>query len=421
MTRFQTVNILLSTSIICYDIDMRICIVNDYSLVHIGGAVTSLLEQKKSLESNGHTVFVLQLGQPVPDDKIDQSNFLFVKPTFTTPTAFYNLPFIFGTKKNYRKVKQLLIDNKIEVVHFQSEFSISYITMKVAKELNIPCVFTIHTFFWEFNGKFGHKLIAPLVRFMFESTIKQKIFFEPLTGNPVEQMLKNITLSLAKQSDAIISPSQHQLNTIQKSSIKTPAYVVPNPFIAPADSAPAKIIDSTEHPFRMVWIGRCAPEKRPIQFLQAITAASKQTSKKFYVDFIGSGGLLPTMQKDFQSDTIIFHGQQPHNKIVEYIDQSDIVVLSSYHFDNQPMIIAEGVTRFRPIFYCDERLTEGLQYAGYLTKDESVESMTAAIVSLVEDPKITYDLSLGAQKSSYIFSPETYSKTVIGIYSSIVK
>lgn len=399
---------------------MRICIVNDYSIVHIGGAVTSLLEQKKSLESNGHEVFVLQLGQNVQESKIDQAKFLFIKPSFTTPEAFYNLPFVFGTKKNYAKVRKLLVDNKIDVVHFQSEFSMSWIAMKAATELGIPKVFTIHTFFWEFKGKTGLNFTAKLLRFMFERTVRQKITFEKLAGNKVEQMLKNITLSLAKHSDAIISPSQHQLNTILKSSLKTKSFVVPNPFIAPPDSPVAHLVNSGEHDFRMIWIGRVAPEKRPIEFLKAVEQARQKLDKKFYVDFIGDGNLLETVKNNFKLDNVVFHGQMPHEKVVEFMDKSDMIVLSSYHFDNQPMIIAEGVTRFRPIFYCDERLTEGLQYAGFLTTDESVESMAEAIIKLVDNPQIVQELSAGAQKSSYIFSPATYSATVEKIYSEVL-
>jgi Glycosyltransferase len=399
---------------------MQICIVNDYSLTHIGGAVTSLLEQKKSLENAGHTVFLLQLGTPLTDTKLDQSKIIYVKPSFTMPSAFFNLPFIFGTKKNCQKIRDILIDNKIDIVHFQSEFSLGFTTMKAAKQLKIPTVFTIHTFFWKYLGKVGNQIIARVIRSLFESVIKQKITFEKLPGNIVEQTLKNITLTLAKQSNAIISPSYHQRVILEQTSLKTPCYNVPNPFTAPLSSPPAHLVNKEAHPLRIIWIGRCDSEKRPIEFLKAVKIASSLTDKKFFVDIIGDGNLLETMKQKFQLDTVTFYGKQPHEKIVSYIDKSDIVALSSYHFDNQPMTIAEGITRFRPIFYCDERLSKEIQSAGYMSKNESINSMAEAIVKLVENPQIIYKLSVSAKESSQIFNSATYSKTVEQIYSKLL-
>ncbi|HEU4830809.1 MAG TPA: glycosyltransferase [Candidatus Saccharimonadales bacterium] len=399
---------------------MRICLVNDYSLTHIGGAVTSLFEQKKALESAGHTVYILQLGTPPRSVAINQTNVIYIKPSFTLPPVFYNLPFLTGSKKNLRKIHDALSDAAIDVIHFQSEFSLAYAVSKIAKQLSVPTVFTIHTFFWEYIGTTALHVVANIIKILFEKTTRQKILTEKLPGNSVEQMLKNITLTLAKQSGAVISPSSHQRDVLEQTSLKTPLYTAPNPYRAPDDAPTPRVVRTDKHVFRIAWIGRCVPEKRLAEFLAAAAIAQAQSNERVLVDVVGDGSLLPELKELFQSDTIVFHGKQPHAKIVEYIDRSDVVALSSYHFDNQPMTIAEGISRFRGILYCDERLTEGLQSAGYKSDDETPESMAKAIVALAESPSIVRTLSENAKKDSSLFSSRTYASTAEKIYTGLL-
>ncbi len=398
---------------------MRICLVNDYSLTHIGGAVTSLLEQKNALEAEGHTVVILQLGKPVKVPGVDSSQLFFVDPSFTLPKNFYQLPILVHSRKNLQNVRAIVHAINVDVIHIQSEYSLAYAASKIAKELTIPTVYTIHTFFWTYSGTVARNTIAAFIRFCFRHIMRLPLETERLNGNIVEQTLKNITLTLAKRSEAVISPSTHQAVVLQQTSLKAPVFVIPNPYRAPTTSPKPTIARPSQDAMRIAWIGRHAPEKRPAEFLEAVRLAQIQVPQKIFVDMIGDGSLFDDLKRQYQSATVVFHGKQSRQKVVAYIDQSDITALTSYHFDNQPMTIAEATSRFRGVLYCDERLTEGLTHAGYKSTDETIQGLSAAIIKLIQDPSLVSSLSRGAQRDSTIFRPQTYTRQMTAIYEDV--
>jgi len=389
---------------------MRIAFVNDYSLDHIGGAVTSMFEQKKALEQAGHAVFIFQLGKPTatPHDGV-----IFIPPSFTLPKSAYHLPILLNRRKHTDLLRKLLTEHEIDVIHFQSEMTLAYAISKIAAEMKLPMFFTIHTLFWKYTGPLP-KFIAGVLRLGSASILRQKVNdFHP-TGNAVEKALKNITLEIASRTDTVFSPSLHQKKVIEATQIKTPVIVSPNPFTPYAQ--PASTISTSPHPLKFVWAGRCVPEKRPLEFLEAIKLTSKKTIEPFTVDIIGDGPLLEQIKKDNALPNVTFHGQLSHDKTIELFDQSDVVCLSSYGFDNQPMIIAEAISRFRPVLYCDKQLTEGVDTAGYLTKNETPKAIATAMQYLIEHPSEVGALSRRAQEAATIFTPQAYAKRTVAHY-----
>jgi len=400
---------------------MRICIVHDYSLKNIGGATTSLIEQKRALENSGHDIFILQLGDKSTNYTFGDGGIKYIKPLLSLPESLYSVPVISGSRKNRRMIHKILLENKVEIIHLQSEMTLAYLVQSVAKDMGIPVVFTIHSFFWRFPDSSTNGLVTFALKSLFSLANKQKLVTEPLEGNSVEQTLKNISLYLAKKSDALVSPSQHQANAIAKTSLQTPCYVVPNPFGSKGSSTP-KLLKNVKTPVKILWIGRCDPEKRPLEFIEAVKIAKNSTEKPFEVDFVGTGKLLDAMKKQAKNlPDVKFHGKLAHAKAVQQIDKSHIVALVSYHFDNQPMVIAEATSRYRPVLLCDERLTEGTSGASILTKNETPQAIAEVIVQIVENPNLLTELSKGAQKSSQMFSHKAFTESMNKIYKSLLK
>jgi hypothetical protein len=104
--------------------------------------------------------------------------------------------------------------------------------------------------------------------------------------------------------------------------------------------------------------------------------------------------------------------------VLQLIDQSSVVVVSSLGFDNQPMTIAEAVSRQRGVLYCDPKLSEGLENSGYLSETPDEAGLAAAIVALVEDPTLLIGLSRGAAIDRGAFAPAGYVTRVVQIYES---
>jgi len=395
---------------------MRIALVNDYSLTRIGGAVTSMLEQKKALEQAGHTVFLIQLGERQPERTYDDSHFFYIKPHFYMTDSLYNMPMLFARKKHDRLIKNILVENDIDIVHVQTELTLGHLVTRVANILGIPVFHTIHTFFWAYGPTFINPYVAAISRFLFQIAVREKLIQLKPEGTPMERFLKSITLNVAVHADMVISPSGHQMKSLKKAGLKTPISVVPNPFIPQKnDATPLK---TTRHKLRFVWIGRLDNEKRPLDFLEGVKQAHERTSLPFMVDIVGEGILSAKAKRRYSLPNVTFHGHTPHNKVVKLIDTSDMVVMSSYHFDNQPMVIAEAISRLRPVLFCDERLTEGVDIAGYLTKNETAEAFADALIDLIEHPEKVAALAKKTPIAARIFEPTTFAKTMTQLYKS---
>jgi len=127
------------------------------------------------------------------------------------------------------------------------------------------------------------------------------------------------------------------------------------------------------------------------------------------------------VKRRFHLKNVTLHGKKSHKDAVALIDKADALFVSSYHYDNQPMVIAEALSRYRPVIYCDEKLTEGVDTAGFLSVGPDPEAMAKAIVDFVEHPEVVRELSIKAKEASKIFLPEVYVESVVKVYRSVLK
>ena len=99
------------------------------------------------------------------------------------------------------------------------------------------------------------------------------------------------------------------------------------------------------------------------------------------------------------------------------MDAGSAVALTSIGFDNQPMTVAEAVSRERGVLYCDPRLGEGLGASGFLAAKPEVDGLADALVALVSDPSLLVGLSAGAAREKAEFSPTHYVERILEVYS----
>ena len=149
---------------------------------------------------------------------------------------------------------------------------------------------------------------------------------------------------------------------------------------------------------------------------QAALQALKRAT--FEVDFVGDGSQLDELRKlTAGAPGIRVHGNLGHDAVLQLIDDSSIVALTSYGFDNQPMTIAESVSRYRGVLFCDPKLREGLGNSGYLSASPSSDSLADALVELSTTKGALQELSRGAREDAVIFSAATYVTRVMAAYA----
>jgi glycosyltransferase involved in cell wall biosynthesis len=236
-----------------------------------------------------------------------------------------------------------------------------------------------------------------------------------LSDRPSDNLLRNLTIALSSRADVVVSPSEHQAADLAATGLERLA-VVPNPIARSHRPAVLLTAEQAARP-RILWVARCEPEKRPVVFATAVLDALERTGGAFEVDFVGDGSELAEVRL-LTADAPQFRvlGSLTHEAVLDLIDGSSIVALTSYGFDNQPMTIAESVSRYRGVLFCDPRLREGLGDSGALSATPDATALADTIVDLVTHPERLLALSEGAERDSTTFSAATYVERVLAVY-----
>jgi glycosyltransferase involved in cell wall biosynthesis len=396
---------------------VRIAIVSDFYLDYVGGMQSSLLEQRAALEAAGHEVLLVSTVRGARQRVTETESGLEIRPAYTVPGVI--LPVVRARKRLIATLREYFERHRVDVVHLQTEFGLAHAATSAAREAGIPVVHTIHTFYWQSTGAW-QRFVTPILRFGLQNVTGVRFTRQYFTDRSSDNLLRNLTLGMARRVDTVVSPSAHQAADLAAAGITVPIAVVPNP-IARSPRPAAVLTQEQATAPKLLWVARCEPEKRPLVFAEAAIAALAALpadSAKFEVDFVGDGGQLSALREVTAGHPQIrVHGNLPHQRVVELMDAASLVALTSSGFDNQPMTIAEASSRYRGVLYCDPNLREGLAHSGFLTESPDAASFATAIVTLVRDPAALIALSEGAQLDSTTFSAATYVERIMRVYA----
>ena len=382
-----------------------VAIVSDYFLDYVGGAQSSIFEQQAALREAGHEA-LLVASVRASSGPVD----LAVRPRFTAPGV--QLAVHYARRPLIERLKAFFVSRGVSVVHLQTEFGLAQAATTAAHELGIPVVLTVHTFYWGSTGV-GPLIVAPLMKALLHSSTAARFPTTRFTGRASDDLLRNMTAAMASRVEVVISPSAHQAADLAEASVSSPIVVVPNPIAR--TTRPAAVLAKDARP-RFLWIARCEPEKRPLVFAAAVLEALHFA--EFEVDFVGDGSELAELRSMVAaSPSVRVHGNLGHEAVLDLIDASSMVALTSYGFDNQPMTIAESVSRYRGVLFCDPKLREGLGESGYLSATPDAAGLAGAIFELVTTKGLVQKLSKGAKVDAATFSAGTYVTRVLAVYA----
>ncbi|MCW4384546.1 glycosyltransferase family 4 protein [Salinibacterium sp. SYSU T00001] len=395
---------------------MRIAIVSDYFLDYVGGAQTSMLQQRAALSGAGHDVLMVSTKRMRGARVQEHAGELHIGPSFTIPGLL--LPVV----PNSASVRAVLRDafrrHRVEAVHVQTEFGLAHAAADVAAELGVPVVHTVHTFYWASEGRW-HLALAPLTRWLLTRFTGASIPRLPLSPRGgFDNLLRNLTLAMALRADRVVSPSAHQARDLSAAGVQGEIAVVPNPIATSGRASVPLAPEAAGHP-SFLWVARCEAVKRPLVFAEAAVAALEKAPSSFTVDFVGEGSELQALRRVVDGrHEIRVHGNLPHERVLELMDASAVVVLTSLGFDNQPMTIAEAVSRERGVLYCDPKLKEGLTHSGHLAETPDAAGLAAALAALSSDPERVLQLSRGALIDRELFDPANYVARMTALYTA---
>ncbi|WP_152361485.1 glycosyltransferase [Microlunatus speluncae] len=432
---------------------IRVAIVCDYLLDYLGGAQTALLEQARALAAAGHEVILIAPATPFPEpttapfpepttapfpepttapfpepvegqstSRPESTGFHLIKVPFRVTLPGLRLPVITNSAELRSRLRAWFREHRIEMVHLHSEFGLAAAAVDVAGELGLPVVHSVHTFFWQSDFPAQRALAAAVDRFHGRLTgWPRDRPTAVLADRPGDAALRTMTWRMARRARLVISPSAHQAERLRAAGI-TRLRVIPNTLTGqsePAEPPPAR-------PVKIIWAGRCGPEKRLLPFVRgAVRALDRVGAGRLAITIAGDGEQLPAARRIARDHpAITFLGRRPHAEIVRLLHDHHLLALTSYGFDNQPMSIVEAILAGRGVLYCDPRLTEGTTNddrpaAGILTDGPDEASWTERLIELAEDPGRAAAACQAAVTTRAIFRPETFLTKITAAYRSV--
>lgn len=397
---------------------LRVAVVCDYSLGYLGGAQTALLQEASALAQAGARVLLLT---PSTDETWQR-----VRPVGTvehvripSPVTLpgLGLPVLRNSARLQRRIAELLLERGCQVVHLQSEFGLAAAAITAAAQLGIPVVHTVHTLFWQ-APPLGQRLLAPGVRRFHRMITGLPPTTVRLSDRPGDSALRNTTLTIARRAALVLSPSAHQAERLRQAGLEHVA-VLPNTVATVPEATELTTVDG---PLKIIWIGRCVPEKRILIFVRAaVTALDRVGPTKIDFTVIGAGPQL-RQARSIAGDRpgISFLGRQNHDQVIRSLAGSHLAALTSYGFDNQPMTVVEAVMALRGVVYCDPALQEGLAGPGILAPPDAA-GLADALVELAGDSDRTIAASRAAVRVRHTFGPEHHAAELIKHYQRLIR
>ncbi|MBF4460930.1 MULTISPECIES: glycosyltransferase family 4 protein [unclassified Rathayibacter] len=407
-----------------------VAVVSDYALDYTGGAQTAMVSECRSLVQAGVPVVLVVPDSPttLPLDGIDVRRL----PAPRIPVVA--LPVIRNSTRTRARLEAIFREEGVSAVHVHSDFGLAVAAIEVAARLSIPSIATVHTFFWRGVPGLVGDLLTPLAAHYFGVVTGRRPRRGGGSRDSLGNLLRDVTRSTAARADLVVSPSRHQAEALRRAGVPRvevlPNTVLPSPVltssvlprVSPAvggerSGGSAGTDAESGGPLRLLWIGRCAREKRLLPFIESCLLVLQRNPEAIRVEVIGTGpSLAQAVRLAAGSAAIAFRGVIENARIGDAIRESDLVVLTSFGFDNQPMVIVEALREGRGILYVDPNLEEGLDGPGLLAPVDPA-GFSAFLERLCGDRAPVRDAAAAALVAFAPFAPAAHAASVLALHA----
>lgn len=240
--------------------------------------------------------------------------------------------------------------------------------------------------------------------------------FEPYLQNQ-NHLTQKLIISVLNLSDCIISLSNKEIPTYQKYFKHPKITFVENPITLQGKSAH---MDKAQ----IISVGRLTKEKGTYDLINAATRVfHKKSDARFLL--VGAGD-LQTIEQIFTEksiNTITLTGWQPPDIILNYLLDSSIFALPSYH-EGMPMAILEAMSVGLPVISTDVNGIPDLVMdgeTGILIKPGDIDALENAIMKLLNEPETRQSMGeKGKARVENLFSTDVVINKLCQIYDELL-
>lgn len=395
---------------------MKICFISNlYPPNVLGGAEIVVEKMAQSMSRMGHEVIVITTS---PDDNqhiidedvtIYQINSTKLYPTYKqTDVSGIKKPlwhlFDLWNNKTLKRVKEILIEENVDIVHINNFKGLSLACFKAVKELKIPVVYESHDF----------SLICPRANLIRgNNTLCEK---RNIVCNEYVYFQRKL---LNDNVDLLISPSQFMIDKFKENKFfnNTPCVKIPLGVEYSANKT-AKNYDTID----ITYIGTLGKHKGVDILINAFKTIECENIR---LHIIGKG----YDENEFKElagndDRITFHGFVENSEIMKFYELTNILVIPSICYDNSPLVIYESFSTGTPVIGSNiGGIPELIQdeFNGLLFDAGNSESLRKKLVKVIKDIELLKKFENNAFNSLPSDSMNLMINQMIKEYNKLVK
>lgn len=324
----------------------------------LGGAQTSVLLQAKFLERAGHAVtFVSPALRSGP---VDDPRFIDL-PSWSIPTV-REYTWLWPRSKHLAIVEDALVSRPpVDIVHVQSDFWGAAFGYRFARARALPLVHTMHN-----RLDVGVDGSVPLPSLLYAMlsiwqkwSLRDKFMHRPRTAF-------QFLAQFAAQADAVIAPSHHFARLLESHHVAPRGGreldVVPTGIDDDVLTDVPVSVGGGSGPLRLVWVGRFSPEKRLVEFCEAL----RLVTEPILVTIVGDGALRE-QAVSIAPEFVTFTGGLPYAEALRAIADADVLVQSSDNFETQGMTVTEALALGTHVLVVDKQIAGELPAGSFLS------------------------------------------------------
>ena len=408
--------------------NLNIALVLDDIYPSSSGVSRSIQSQINELAKMGQTVTLIA---PEKDFSAPNNAEYIALKSIQPPGSLKHTTILSHSQKTAENISK---HHHFDIIHSQTDTGALVLAARIAKLQNIPHVHTFHT---NMAGSIDYYSLPTLliatssyryVALLLHKIRKRKTI--PIkTQHTLLKKLPKLSKSywqsqalMGNAVDAIVTPSKYMLEYIQATAPNKEFYKrnIPNGY----NENLYNLIRQTKakkNPeiTRFISIGRVSDEKRIDVMVDAFIKANIPNSE---LVIIGDGKQMPVIKEKAAGAPNIKLLGQIHSleEIARQLKRSDVFVLSSYHFDNQPMVILEALAAGLPILYCDDQLDVGIDETNSLMTSPSADAISEGMKKLANDKELQEKLSRGSAKKCPELSSRIMAEKYLQLYKDVI-
>lgn len=406
---------------------MRIAILIDDFFPSSGGISRSVQTQLEELTALGHEVTLV-----APDRHLEKPR---VCRIIECPTIYVEgLPAHLSVLHcSERRARLISAQGRFDIIHSQTDRGALVLGSRIARLQGVPHLHTFHA-----NIAGTHQT----VRSSIFGTLSYQVLINPFltrasrkspprsrlphkdheTGGVAARMDWASFADIAGKVDAYTVPSPFMKDLITEAADgDLKAFVVPTGVNRGMLEAIGKAERerSDDGVVRFLSVGRLAKEKRLDVLVKAFRRADLPDAELVIVGDGDQRDLLRSLARG--ADNIDMRGHLSSLDAIAYeLVNADVLALSSFRFDSQALVIAEGVAAGLPVLLCDDRLTVGLSEESSLLTGPGSAALAAGMRRMM-DPKLRHSMSAAASQLMPTLTPRRTGELYEAAYRELLE